>query len=596
MKYSDHFVNLLVNNGYTTVFYVAGGNIMHLLDSCRSRLECIPVIHEVSAVIAAEYFNESSEKKAFALVTAGPGLTNCVTGIAGAWLEGREVLVVGGQVKSLDLMQQTGVRQNGIQEINGVELVKSICKASIRVDSIIPDEDFHGYLRMMREGRPGPVFLEFCLDIQGSEISTPVDILESKVEVLNSSVLDHFPHQEFLELLDSSTRPLILLGGGVSRESAKRFLPALEKLNIPIMTTWNGADRIDSQHPLYFGRPNTWGQRSANIILQQADLLISLGSRLGLQQTGFNWQEFVPLGKVIQVDIDTSELKKSHPHVDLSINAHVDQVLEFLVHVDRPSDLKSLEWLDFARQVRTLCPLSEDQNTQHDGYINPYEFVLKLSDVAPSNALVIPCSSGGAFTTMMQAFNQKMGQTMITNKGLASMGYGLAGAIGASIANRDRTVFLVEGDGGFAQNLQELGTAKASKSKVKIFIYSNEGYASIRMTQKNYFGGAYMGCDTLTGLGLPNWGEIFKAYDIPCEKLTLSDMQKDSFKDQIQDESCRAFILSIHPDQSYFPKITSSVNIDGQMTSDPLHLMTPPLEESIQKLVFRYTATTNDKE
>jgi acetolactate synthase-1/2/3 large subunit len=596
MKYSDHFIDLLVEDGYTTVFYVAGGNIMHLLDSCRSRLECVPVIHEMSAVIGAEYFNESSNSKAFALVTAGPGLTNCVTGIAGAWLEGREVLVVGGQVKSSDLMRKTGVRQNGIQEIDGVELVKSICKAAIRIDSIVSDSEFQEYLKVMREGRPGPLFLEFCLDVQGSEVSTTSEIAGSFAQNLDSFEQIRFPEEEFRRMLDSCKRPIILLGGGVSRESAAKYLPALEKLNIPIMTTWNGADRIDSQHPHYFGRPNTWGQRSANIILQQADLLISLGSRLGLQQTGFNWQEFIPLGKVIQVDIDPAELNKSHPHVDLKIQADVDQVLEVMCQIDRPKDSESKEWLDFARQVRDMCPLSEDQNSKYDGYVNPFDFVLKLSEVAPSDALIIPCSSGGAFTSMMQAFNQKLGQTMITNNGLASMGYGLAGAIGASIANRNKTVFLVEGDGGFAQNLQELGTAKASGSKIKIFLYSNEGYASIRMTQKNYFGGAYMGCDTSTGLGLPNWGAIFSAYDIPCETLTLSDMQTDSFIEQIQDDSCRAYIVQIHPEQSYFPKISSSVDNSGQMTSDPLHLMTPPLEESIQRLVFRYTSTINDRE
>jgi acetolactate synthase-1/2/3 large subunit len=208
--------------------------------------------------------------------------------------------------------------------------------------------------------------------------------------------------------------------------------------------------------------------------------------------------------------------------------------------------------------------------------------------VAPSNAVVIPCSSGGAFTTMMQAFLQKAQQKVITNKGLASMGYGLAGAIGASVACRNRVVILVEGDGGFAQNLQEIGTLLASGARVKVFIYSNEGYASIRMTQKNYFGGAYMGCDISTGLGLPNWQDMFASYGLTSRVLSLNDLDEPAFLEELESDQSVAYMVSIHPEQTYFPKISSSIGENGQMISDPIHLMTPPLDSSISKEVFRY--------
>jgi acetolactate synthase-1/2/3 large subunit len=364
----------------------------------------------------------------------------------------------------------------------------------------------------------------------------------------------------------------------------------LEKLGIPIMTTWNAADRIGADHPLYFGRPNTWGQRSSNIILQQADLVLCIGSRLGLQQTGFNWEGFVPKGKVIQVDIDPNELNKFHPDVALRIEADSSTFFECLESMNLSKAVEAIEWLVFAREVRTLCPLNEPVNTSYPGYVNPYDFVEKLSECAPKNSIVVPCSSGGAFTTMMQAFTQKHGQTIITNKGLASMGYGLAGAIGAAVANQDKTVILVEGDGGFSQNLQEIGTVAATSAAVKIFIYSNEGYASIRMTQKNYFGGAYMGCDVETGLGLPKWVPIFEAYGISCRTLSLDEMKSEKFLTELTDGESRAYIVPIHPEQSYFPKISSSIGADGKMASDPLHLMQPPLPESTANVVFRYTS------
>lgn len=589
MKYSDRFIDLLVDDGYTTVFYVAGGNIMHLLNSCRTRLTCIPVVHEVSAVIAAEYFNESSSDKAFVLVTAGPGLTNAVTGIAGAWLESRSVLVVGGQVKSSDLMGGVGLRQNGIQEIDGVEIVKSICKVARRIDRVLPDAELRHSFREADLGRPGPVFLEFCLDIQGADVALQGDSNEvASVERTPELGLELIQKQ-IEEFFTSSKRPVVLIGGGVSRELAVTHLHILENLGIPIMTTWNGADRIGADHPLYFGRPNTWGQRSSNIILQQADLVLCIGSRLGLQQTGFNWESFVPHGKVIQVDIDPNEVNKSHPDVALRIAADSRTFFDFLEKLKLSKASESVEWLDFAREVRHLCPLNESVNTSHSGFVNPYDFVERLSECAPVDSIVIPCSSGGAFTTMMQAFAQKKGQIIITNKGLASMGYGLAGAIGTAVANQDKTVILVEGDGGFSQNLQEIGTVTATSTALKIFIYSNEGYASIRMTQKNYFDGAYMGCDVETGLGLPKWVSIFEAYGIPCRSLNLDEMNSENFLAEISDRKSRAYIVPIHPEQSYFPKISSSIGADGKMSSDPLHLMQPPLPESTAKLVFRYT-------
>lgn len=590
MNYGDQVVTWLESEGYTTVFYVGGGNIMHILNSCRTKMRCVPVVHEMSAVIAAEYFNETSNGQlAFALVTAGPGLTNCVTGIAGAWLESRNVLVIGGQVKSSDLMLGLGVRQNGLQEINGVELVKSLCKVSIRIDRSLPLEQLSDFLLQGISGRPGPVFFEFCLDIQASPSITSEDTLTVQTsDRAGVGIPDKM--SEFWELFNSSERPVLLIGGGVSRSLAKKLVSFAERLNLPIMTTWNGADRISSEHFLFVGRPNIWGQRSSNVILRQADLLIAVGTRLSFFLTGFNWSEFLPEGKIVQVDIDQAELTKGHPQIELAINSDSSNFINALEEQFNSTSVNFTAWLKFAQEIRSKLPLSEPENSNHPGFLNPYDFVETLSELAKEEDVVIPCSSGGAFTTMMQAFRQKGNQKLVTNKGLASMGYGLAGVIGASIANSSSRAILVEGDGGFAQNCQELGTLAQIQGNVKIFLYSNEGYASIRMTQKNYYDGNYMGCDISTGLGLPNWEKLFSAYDIPCLMITEGFERDKNFLDLFENDIPAAFIVPIHPEQTYFPKISSSVDKLGQMKSDPIHMMTPAL--SIQKSaeVFRYTS------
>lgn len=585
MKYSDLMANWLVDLGYTHCFFVAGGNIMHLLESCSRRLKCIPVVHEVAAGIAAEYFNEvSTNGKAFALVTAGPGLTNIVTAVAGAYLESRELLVIGGQVKVADLARGE-LRQRGIQEIDGVEIVKPITTKSLLMDKVLDRVSFEQVVHTNSAGRKGPVFLEVPLDIQGRAVSLPeldgrTDTPSPANLAIEKEVLDQICFR-----LRSATRPVLLIGGGITRRTSAKMLDKLARLGVPLMTTWNGIDRIPADHPLYFGRPNTWGQRSANILLQQSNLVVALGTRLGLQQTGFNWQEFVPLGEVIQVECDPAELHKGHPRVELPVLGDANDALEYIAE----SELGSHdEWVHFCRSVRRTIPLVESVNPTEAGYISPYIFVEELSKLCASEDVVIPCSSGGAYTVMMQTFEQKLGQLMVTNKGLAPMGYGLSGAIGAAIAAGGKRTILVEGDGGFLQNLQELGTVSANRLNLKIFIFADNGYASIRMTQRNYFQGRYVGCDQQTGLGIPKWTHLFAAYDIPMIEVGPGFHSDESFLQEFNALGARAFLVKIDPNQTYFPKITSRITKEGSMASNPLHIMSPDLPEAVAATVMPY--------
>ena len=590
MKYSELMVQWLEELGYTHCFFVAGGNSMHLLDGVRRHMTCVPVVHEVAAGIAVEYFNEAGGPgRAFALVTAGPGLTNIVTALAGAFLESRECLVIGGQVKRSDLAGD-GLRQRGIQEVDGRAIAAPVCVVSERIERPICEDAFKRLVAAGRRGRPGPVFLEVCLDAQGAPVD-PADLRATPAAALSLAeppATGDDPSEgadRIAMLMAQAQRPVWLLGGGVSRATAAELLPALRDGGVPLMTTWNAMDRLHAREPLFVGRPNTWGQRSANILIQQADLIVALGSRLGLQQTGFNWQEFGADARVVQVDIDPAELTKGHPRLALALQADVNALLRELIARPHPA---YDEWIAYCRRVRELLPVIEENETA-PGYLDPYRFVADLSELCGADDVIVPCSSGGAFTVTMQTFAQRKGQIVITDKGLASMGYGLSGAIGAALAHPGRRTVLLEGDGGFAQNLQELATVQVNGLNLKTFVFSNEGYASIRMTQRSYFGGQYLGCDTQSGLGFPDWPRLFDAFGVPTLAVTEEFATDAAFLELFTAPGPAGFIVPVDPEQTYLPKIASRVAANGSMQSNPLHRMSPDLAEEVSSQLLNLT-------
>ena len=583
-KHADQVVSWLAELGYTHCFFVAGGNIMHLLDGVRRKMRCIPFVHEVSAAIAVEYFNESNgSERAFALVTAGPGVSNVITAMSGAWLESRELLVIAGQVKSTDLATN-GIRQRGIQEIDGVGLTKAISKESIQVRTPIAKTKFFQSVLLGRQGRPGPVFIELCLDAQGAAPLPAEESDSSQSQIVVGDEVNQIVNS-IAGKLRFARRPVVLLGGGISRAVTNSVRSELQGLTVPIMTTWNAADRVDSRNANYFGRPNTWGQRSANLLLAQADVIIALGTRLGLQQTGFNWQEFGKNAFIVHVDIDSAELGKGHPTTHASYCVDANPVLTGLLKEDLP-DYE--EWMSYSRKVRNLLPLNDSANSTSVGFVSTQRFFEQISQIATEQDILIPCSSGGANSVAMQMISQKSGQIIVTNKGLASMGYGLAGAIGASLAHQGSRTMLFEGDGGFAQNLQELATVAVNNLPIKIFIFANNGYGSIRMTQKNYFGGAYLGCDTETGLGFPDWTTLFKSFGIDSMVIDADWVDKGEVQQRLNNDRPCGFIVPTDPLQTYWPKIQSRVIAGGGMESNPLYAMSPDLESSLLDQVSVY--------
>lgn len=578
MKYSDQIGACLQAAGYTHYFYVGGGNIMHLTESLDRYLTGVPVVHEVAAGIAAEYFNEiAAPRKALALVTAGPGLTNITTAVSGAWLESRELLVIGGQVKTADLARGK-VRSRGIQEVDGVALMDSTTKLSIRLEKPLPPADLTALFAESWTPRKGPVFIEIPLDVQAATVED-LPMPSRAIEALPCAKATAI--EQAVSLYRDAKRPVLLIGGGVDYATAQAFREKIIDRGIPVMTTYNGADRFPADDPHYLGRPNTWGQRAANIVIQKSDCIIALGTRLGMQQTGFNWQEFGRDARIVQVEIDRGELEKGHPRVDHPVCADANDFLARFLENDLP---RKDDWLAEARGILARIPRVEDVNNTGEGYISPYRFIVDLETITRNDDIIVPCSSGSAFTLSMTLYRQKLGQRVLTNKSLASMGYGLSGAIGAALAGSPRRTILIEGDGGFAQNMQELGTAAINGLNLKIFIFDDQGHASIRMTQRSYFNGKYLGCDTQSGLGLPNWEKLFAAWDIPVQRLPLNFLDDAAFQNAMDTPGLHAFIVTVDPEQTYFPKITSRITASGSMQSNPIDRMSPEVDYLAEEL------------
>ena len=586
-KYSDQFVAWLSDAGYTHCFFVAGGNVMHLVESASKKFICVPFIHEVGCAIAAEYFNETSggPNKAFVLVTAGPGLTNTITGMAAAWVEGRELLIVGGQAKSSEL-SGAKYRQIGFQEFDGISLCKSITKESYLIDKQVKQSEILRLIELTRTDRKGPVFLEFCLDVSMLPADEKLnDQKEFKRAISQFEILEM---PKIISLLKNSSRPIILIGGETPRNYD---LIDFKQIGIPMATTFNGADRVGIEYEYYAGRPNWYGSRWSNLLLQQADLIIAVGARLGLMQVGYNWKNFAPRAQIVQVFSDEIEMSKNFPRVDIKIVSRSDAFLDQMKPQLQFLDVERFEeWRRFVVKLRTELAFPETVNFSRPEFVEPLRFVFDLVNTATnSNDVIIPCSSGEAsYVGPMRMILNKEGQLIVTNNAMASMGYGLSGAIGASLANLEKRVILFEGDGGFAQNLQELSTVKSNNLNIKIFLMNNGGYMSIKQNQKNVFNGHYIGCDSASGLAMPDWEFIAKAFGLKYFKIDQLSLNSIEFQSLLELKEAIFFDVQIDPEQTFYPKITSFKNADGQMESNPIHIMEPSLTEIQEEKYIRY--------
>jgi acetolactate synthase-1/2/3 large subunit len=585
MKLSDYVAQRIIDAGIHHVFMLSGGGCMHLVDSVgrRSEIEYVCNLHEQACSIAAEAYAQYTNKPGVALVTTGPGGTNAVTGLAGAWLDSTPCLFISGQVKRADLAGQRGVRQMGFQELNIVSIVESLTKYAVTVTdpSTIRyhmDRAFH----LAVSERPGPVWIDIPLDVQAEVID------ETRLEGYEVCDSAACPDQELLrrqvltaiELLNDSERPVILVGNGVRLAGGLNELDSLiEVLNIPVLTTWKMADILPEDHPLYIGRPGSIGQRAANFAQQNSDLILILGARLDLGQTGYNHRNFAPAAKKVVVDVDPAEIQKLDMKIDIPICADAKLTLgEFLVQAGRIQPKQRATWWNRCREWKRKYPVILPQYREERDGVSTYVLIDVLSDLTGEGDLIVPGSSGTCSEVTMQAFRVKEGIRILNTQGLGSMGFGIPASIGACLASGRKRTVCIDGDGGFQMNIQELETIRRLNLPIKFFILNNRGYGSIQATQKNYFDGFFVGSSDESGMTLPDISKVAGAYGLKTAKIENQAGIRQRVGEILQMEGPVVCDVIISPNQTTAPRISSVKGEDGKIYSKPLEDMWPFLD------------------
>ena len=582
MKLADYVMSFLAEKGVKTVFMLPGGGCMHLVDSLgrNKDLDYVCCLHEQAAAIAAESYAQHTNNIGVALVTTGPGGTNTITGVSAAWIDSTPVIFISGQVKRSDLMGCSGVRQMGPQEVNIVPIVQSITKYATTVTEpqkikAILEEAYY----LATTGRKGPVWIDIPLDVQATEID--VDTLVEFVVPKEDNILDEELINKIKVSLEKAKRPLILAGNGIKLAGASEVLEKLVKqLNIPFLLTWKSIDMVDYDNDNYFGCPGGMGHRYANFILQNCDCLLILGSRLDCSLTAFNHENFAPRARKIMVDIDETEINKMKMPLEVKIVADVKAVLLELTKQEYNISLAEREdWLKYCQTMKNKYPVVLPEYYQEQEYINTYLFVEELCKQLDENDVIVPESSGGAGEITYQALKVKKGQKIKNAAGLGSMGFGLPYALGACIANDKKRTILINGDGAFQLNIQELATIVQQNLPIKIFIWNNSGYASIMGTQRNFFEGNYVASNNESKLYLPDIVAVAKAYGLKTFKLEDVNEIEETIKNVLNTEGTVLCEVKVSPTQITSPRVQAMKLPNGNMISKPLEDMWPYLPE-----------------
>ncbi|MEN6320670.1 MAG: thiamine pyrophosphate-binding protein [Syntrophaceae bacterium] len=582
IKVSDYIAQYLANNGVRHVFMLTGGGAMHLNDSFgkEKRIQYICNHHEQACAIAAEGYARVNGHIGVACVTTGPGGTNAITGVLGQWLDSIPALYISGQVRYETTAASTGLplRQLGDQEADIISIVKPITKYAVM---IIDPESIRYHLEkalyLATAGRPGPVWLDIPLNIQASMVEEsmlkPYDHAEDDNKFDNNKINANI--DEVLRRICDSERPVILAGSGIRYAGAyQQFHTMIEKLKIPVLAAWNAIDIISSEHPLFFGRPSTLGQRGANFIFQNSDLLLSIGCRLNVRQIGYNFSSVARSAFKISVDIDPFELQKPTIPVDLPIHCNAQLFLEVMNHRLEEALPEKTGWLSWCRErVRRYPIVLREYNNSQNG-VNPYVFSETLSKYLEENDVVVS-ANGSACVIPIQTFIIKKNQRHLVNSGCAAMGYGLPAAIGACFANHKQRVICLEGDGSIQLNIQELQTVVHHQLPLKIFIFNNGGYLSIRTTQKGFFNSHFVGEGPLSGVSLPDMVKIASAYGIQAMRIHNHTEMPDIINSVLQASGPVLCDVCIIPEQLFTPRTASQRLPDGRMVSKPLEDLYP---------------------
>lgn len=580
VKLSDYVMDFLVARGVRHVFMLPGGGAMHLDDSLGrcAALDYTVFMHEQALAIAAEAFGQYTNVPGVGLVTSGPGSTNAITGVAAAYLDSTPCVFISGQAKRPDLKMDSGVRQMGSQEVDIVAMVSPVTKYAVTV--MEPDQIRYHLEKAWHEatsGRMGPVWIDIPLDVQAAQVE------ESRLAGFSPAPAAADPSRldrvvaETVTLLNGAERPAILAGNGVKLAGSEELLHRFAETNgIPMLLTWKAIDCLDHQHPLNFGSPGIMGCRAANFIVQNCDLLLILGSRLEPSVTAFDAAGFGRNARRVMVDVDEAEIRKIG-RLDVPVVADAGEFLRALCA--RQSEVVARDrepWLTYCRRLRERYPVVLEEYRSEDD-INLYVFTDMLFEQLADDDVITPESSGAAGEVTYQAMRVKKGQKIKNAAGLGAMGFGLPYAIGACIASEGRRTVLINGDGAFQLNIQELETVVRLQLPIKMFILDNDGYGSIMATQRNMFDGCYVGSSPDSGLTLPDLCAIAGAYGIRCDEAVSHRELVDAIARTLEGDDpvlCRVRVSQSHVTA---PRVQAMKTSDGGMVSKPLEDMWPYL-------------------
>lgn len=581
-KVSDYIADFLVKHDIDTCFTVTGGGAMHLNDSFghHPNIQCIYNHHEQACAMAADGYTKITDKPALVCVTSGPGTTNAMTGVLGAWLDSLPMIIISGQMNYDTTIVSTPLklRQLGFQEYNIVDSVKPMTKYA----EMITDPNYIAYhlekaYYLATTGRKGPVWLDIPLNIQSSKIDK-----NKLIHYTANTVEDKLTKKDkdnIAKILNNAKKPVILAGYGVRmHDSYEDFIQMIEKLQIPILTEWNSNDLIPNDHPLYAGNPGSIGNRGGNFVLQNADVVLLLGCQLSIRQTSYAWHNFAKDAYKIAVNIDTEELSKPTVKIDYKINLGLR---EFISSLD--IDFKvNRKWNKWCTEINNKYPVVLPKHFNNEDIVSVYAFIKTLSDNLTFNDDVV-LANGAACVVGLQAIETKKGQRVFTNAGASSMGYGISAAIGAATAKTLGSTICIEGDGSIQMNLQELQTIIHNNLNIKIFWINNDGYHSIKQTQNAMFKAeerGLVGAHKDSGISFPEAESIANAYNLKYFKINKTSELKQ-INNILKHQGPLLCEVVTDPYEKFEPKLQSKMLEDGSFYTPPLDDMFPflPREE-----------------
>ena len=585
IKVTDYITKRLVEYGVKDVFMISGGGAMHLVDSVgrQKGLRYVCPHHEQAAAIAAEGYSRVSGKIGVVVVTSGPGGTNTLTGVIGQWLDSVPCLYLSGQVKretTIAAYPKLNLRQLGDQEINIADIVKPVTKYAAMVWN--PNDiryQLEKAVYLATHGRPGPVWLDIPLDIQASMVDErSLRGYEEKNEPVFQKAQIVKSVDETVGRLIRSKRPVIICGNGI-RLSGKQnqFLALAEKLKIPLLATFNGFDLIPSEHKLFAGRIGTVGDRAGNFALQNADFVLSIGSRNNIRQVSYDWKSFARRAFKVFVDIDKAELLKPTVKPDIQINSDAGVFIDIMRSSLSKTKLPDWNgWLAWCRERKEKYPVVLPEYKKIKRFVQPYYFIQALTKNLTKDMTVV-AGNGTACVTLFQAGIVRKGQRMFWNSGCASMGYDLPAAIGACIAGGKKKTICLAGDGSLMMNVQELQTVAHGKLPLKIFVLNNYGYISIKQTQDSFFG-KRVACDASCGVSFPDIRKVGEAFGLSTEVIESHVNIENKIKKILNSDRPCLCEVRLTPEYKFAPKLSSEKMPDGRMVSKPLEDMYPFLD------------------